>query len=109
MHESELIAGRVELGIDLVTGSSAAAGVLGTASCVPLGLTSAYCITHRRSRLALTPCRSAIRATETPGRLHSSAKARLAATLYVRRPFDPCFVTSPATTSTLFSDMVSTF
>jgi hypothetical protein len=107
MNESELMDGRDKLGIGVVTGSNAAAP--GSAARVRTGLTSQYWFTHRRSRLALTPCCNASAATETPGRRHSSAKACLAATLYVRRPFDPSFFTSPLTTSALLSDIVSTF
>jgi len=99
--------GRDELGIGVVTGSNAAA--LGAAPRVPTGLTWQYSLTHRRSRLALILCCNANAATETPGPRHSSANARLAATLYVRRPFDPSLVTNPVTTSVLLSDMVSTF
>jgi hypothetical protein len=49
MQESELMEGRDELGIDVVTGSSAAAA--GAVPCVPAGLTSQYSLTHRRSKL----------------------------------------------------------
>src|SRR5665213_363183 len=109
MYESEIGAVRVVLGIGVVTGSNVAAVPMDDASPAVAALASEYCSIHRRSRFALTPCVSAVRATDTPGRLHSSANARLAGTLYERRPFSPCLMTRPATTSALFSDMVSTF
>jgi hypothetical protein len=92
----------------LVTGSSVAAAALDEASDAIGAVASEYRTIDLRTRFAFTPCVSAVRATDTPGRLHSAASARLAVTLYERRPFFLCLVTKPATTSALFSDMVST-
>jgi len=67
-----------------------------------------YFVIHRRSRFALMPCAKAVLATDTPGRWHISTSACFADLLYVRRPLAGARTTSPSTSSTLFSVMVST-
>jgi hypothetical protein len=107
MWESELNTARFARGIGVLTGTSTADVARGAGSSND-PFAPEYRTIHRRRRFALIPCVSAVRATDTPGCLQSSANARLPETLYVRRPFTPCRTTKPSTTSTLFSDMVST-
>jgi hypothetical protein len=47
-----------------------AGGVLARASAIKDVRGLPYLITHRRRRFALTPCRRAIRSTDTPGSVH---------------------------------------
>ena len=108
MHESLLSAERLARAIRVVTGRSAAAGIFASPSPVDEPVKSEYCTIHLRNRFALTLWVSAVRATDTPGRLHNWANARLASTLYEQRPVLPRLVTRPATTSAIFSDIVST-
>jgi hypothetical protein len=108
MYDSEKVGVRGTLGIRVVTGSKVAAGLLAEAAPIKAARGLPYFITQRRKRFALTPCSSAIRATDTPGPVHRCANARFADLLNVRRPFAPALVTSPFTSSSLSSDMVST-
>jgi hypothetical protein len=108
MYDSEKLGVRGMAGIGVVTGSKVAGGVLARASPTKHARGLPYLITHRRRRFALTPCKSAIRATDTPGSVHRRANARLPALLNVRRPFAPGLVIRPFTSSSASSDMVST-
>src|SRR6202034_924825 len=107
INASEFTGGRAGAGRVVFTGSSAAA-LLSRALSPATVCVVEYCTIQRRSRFALIPWASAIPDTETPGRSHSCTKARLAATLYVRRPLVAGLRIRPSTSSALFSGMVST-
>ncbi len=66
-------------------------------------LFSRYWLIHLRSRLALMPCSSAIRATEIPGCRQASTSSRLASGSYRQRPLLRCPTTSDRDKRLLFS------
>ena len=78
MKDSVGIGVRDTLGGAVVTGSNVAGGTLPRASTVKDARGLLHFITQRRNRFALTPCKSAIRANDTPGSMNRRAKARFA-------------------------------